>query len=274
MSIEGMTMKLRFRLLFVLAVAGLAVPLRAQPAFPWPEGKRAALSLSFDDARPSQVDAGTALFEGHASRVTFYLVPGAVEQRLEGWRHLAGQGHEMGGHSMYHPCSANFAWTREHALEDYTLDQIRDELTAADDRLEALLGVRPETYAYPCGQSFVGRGRGVQSYVPLVAELYTAGRGWKDEAPNDPAYVDLPQATGIEMDGRSFSDLKPLLDAAEEGGLWVVLAGHDIGDGGPQTTLVAMLEELLTYAEDPANGIWIAPVGTVARYIDEHRERR
>lgn len=267
-------MNLYFRLLLGLACAGPAMPLRAQPAFTWPEGKRAALSLSFDDARPSQVDAGTALFDRHEARVTFYLVPGAVEQRLEGWRHLAEQGHEMGGHSMYHPCSANFFWTREHALEEYTIEQMRAELTAADDRIEALLGVRPATYAYPCGQSFVGRGRGVESYVPLVAELYTAGRGWKDEAPNDPAYVDLPQATGIEMDGRDFSDLESLLDDAVAQGLWVVLAGHDIGEEGAQTTRVAMLEHLLAYAEDPANGIWIAPVATVARYIEEHRDGR
>jgi hypothetical protein len=28
-----------------------------------------------------------------------------------------------------------------------------------------------------------------------------------------------------------------------------------------------MLKQLLEYVQNPANGIWIAPVGTVAKYI-------
>ena len=34
---------------------------QAESTFAWPEGKQIAISLSFDDARASQVDAGTAL---------------------------------------------------------------------------------------------------------------------------------------------------------------------------------------------------------------------
>jgi hypothetical protein len=32
-----------------------------------------------------------------------------------------------------------------------------------------------------------------------------------------------------------------------------------------------MLEQLMKYAQDPANGIWIAPVGTVAAHIKAQR---
>ncbi|HXI40557.1 MAG TPA: hypothetical protein VNH83_11290, partial [Bryobacteraceae bacterium] len=35
----------------------------AAPAFHWPDGKRVAVSLSFDDARASQVDVGIPLFD-------------------------------------------------------------------------------------------------------------------------------------------------------------------------------------------------------------------
>jgi hypothetical protein len=33
-----------------------------------------------------------------------------------------------------------------------------------------------------------------------------------------------------------------------------------------------MLKKLLEYAKDPKNGVWIAPVGTVAKYVREHRK--
>jgi peptidoglycan/xylan/chitin deacetylase (PgdA/CDA1 family) len=239
--------------------------------FAWPGGARAAVSLSFDDARPSQVDVGLAVLDRHGVKVTFFLVPGNAESRLAGWKKAAASGHEIGNHSLDHPCTGNFAWSRDKALEDFTLEGMRRQLADANDRLRAMLGVTPETFAYPCGQTFVGRGRDTRSYVPLVAEAFRAGRGWLGEAPNDPLRCDLAQLLGMEMDGREFAQIAPLLDDARAAGAWLVLAGHDIGDPGPQTTRVSMLETLLPYLKDPANGFWVAPLGTVARYVAERR---
>ena len=47
-------------------------------AFAWPDGKRAAISLTFDDARESQVTSGVPLFGEYGIRVTFYLSPGNI----------------------------------------------------------------------------------------------------------------------------------------------------------------------------------------------------
>jgi hypothetical protein len=41
---------------------------QSESVFTWPEGKQIAISLSFDDARASQVDAGTALLDLKAGR--------------------------------------------------------------------------------------------------------------------------------------------------------------------------------------------------------------
>lgn len=240
-------------------------------SFKWPAGKRAALSLSFDDARASQVDVGTALLDRYGAKATFYLVPSGVERRLEGWKKTVAAGHEIGNHTLNHPCTGNFPWARQKALEDYSLARMRDEIVETNRRLKELLGVTPESFAYPCGQTFVGRGLDTRSYVPLVAGMFISGRGWLDEGPNDPAFCDLAQLTGIEMDGKDFDQLLPLLEKAQVAGQWVVLAGHDIGSRGPQTTRTAMLEKLLQYAGDPASGLWLAPVGTVARYVREQR---
>ena len=243
-----------------------------QTTFLWPAGKKAALSLSFDDARPSQVDAGTALLDEYGAKATFYLVPSAVRQRLEGWKKAAANGHEMGNHSLNHPCTGNFPWARQKALEDYSLKKMHQELTAANKEIKDLLGVQPAVFAYPCGQTFVGRGRHTKSYVPVVAKLFQSGRGWLDEGPNDPNFCDMAQLTGIEMDGKDFEQILSLLEKAKETGQWVVLAGHEMGESGPQTTHLDMLKQLLEYAQDPANGIWLAPVGTVAKYIKEHKK--
>ncbi len=239
----------------------------------WPAGKRIAVSLTFDDARLSQTDAGTALLDQYGVKATFFVVPAGVKQRLPGWKKARANGHEIGNHSYLHPCSGNFTWLNKSlALEDYTLEKMKMELIQANDSIEKMLGIRPEVFAYPCGEKFVGRGVNTRSYVPLVAALFLLGRGWLDEAPNDPAFCDFAQLMGIEMDGKNFDQILPILQKANETGQWVVLGGHEMGESGAQTTRLSMLKNLIEYAQNPANGIWLAPAGTVAKYLREQRK--
>jgi peptidoglycan-N-acetylglucosamine deacetylase len=257
---------------FILILnAGSAAAQQTQGAFAWPRGNQIAISLSFDDARMSQVDTGTALLDQYGVKATFYVVPSSVERRLDGWRRAVENGHEIGNHSLLHPCSGNFAWSRDHALENYSLDRMKKELSAANDSIRRLLGVGPTSFAYPCGSSFVGRGTAVQSYVPVVAGLFATGRGWLNEGPNDPVFCDFAQLTGIETDGKDFDQILPIIQAAREHGSWIVFAGHEMGEGGAQTTRLSMLKQLMEYAKNPDNGIWIAPVNAVAAYVRQHR---
>lgn len=242
-----------------------------KPEFSWPQGKQIALSLSFDDARASQVDAGTALLDQYGVKGTFYLVPNSVKQRLDGWKKAAENGHEIGNHSLNHPCTGNFPWSRQKAIENYTLKQMRNELITANNEIKELLGVEPEVFAYPCGQTYIGRGKNTKSYVPVISKLFLSGRGWLDEGPNAPQFCDLAQLTGMEMDGKDFEQILPLIENAKKSGAWLVLAGHEMGRSGNQTTRLSMLKKLIEYAQNPANGIWIAPVGTVAKYIKDQK---
>jgi len=233
-----------------------------------------AISLSFDDARPSQVDVGVPLFDSYGVKATFYVTPSRVEERLSEWRKAVATGHEIGNHSVRHPCSGNFPWAREKALEDYTLAQMDAELEQANEQVVKMLNVRPVTFAYPCGQKFVGRGKDVRSYVSLVAARFLAGRGWRDEGANDPVFCDLAQLMAMELDGLSFAQLKDLIDAAAERGFWLVLCGHEIGEGGRQTTRIETLRAFCEYARDPENGIWVDTVANVARYVSARTPAR
>lgn len=251
----------------VLTLLPLITIAQASKSFAWPDGKRVAISLTFDDGRDSQVNGGTALLDKYDVKATFFVMPSAVERNLEGWKKAVAAGHEIGNHSLYHPCSGNFIWSRERALENYSLEQMRKELSEANRKIEELLGVDVKVFAYPCGQTFIGRGVDTKSYVPIVSEMFLLGRTWMDEAPNDPSYCDFAQLTGVEMDGKDFKDILPFIKMAEENNLWLVLAGHEMNTGGAQTTRLSMLKDLLEYASDPSNGIWIAPAGTVAEYV-------
>src|SRR5581483_6990895 len=141
--------------LFALVVA--AVPLHAAQPFAWPNGKRAAVSLSFDDARTTQIDNGIDLLRKYGVKGTFFVVPSGVKQRLPGWKRAVALGHEIGNHSMTHPCTANYEFSAQNGLEDFTLARMAKELDDTNAAVQQMLGVKPVTFAYPCGQKSVGR---------------------------------------------------------------------------------------------------------------------
>jgi peptidoglycan/xylan/chitin deacetylase (PgdA/CDA1 family) len=245
----------------------------ASTRFAWPGGYRAALTLSFDDARPSQLQA-LKVFDETKTKVTFFLTSSNIGDHAAGWRSVAQAGHEIANHTVSHPCSGNFDWSRGNALEDFTLDLIRGELTGANAAIERATGVRPTTFAYPCGQTFVGRGAQVASYVPVVGHLFLAGRGWQGESANDPAFVDLAQVIGCSMDNEDWAIVKPLVDAAIAKGQWLVLGGHDIGSTpGQQVTRIETIRALLEYATAPDRGVWVDTFAHVAAHIQRTRGR-
>ena len=242
--------------------------------FAWPDGKRAAVSVSFDDARLSQADRGLAVLDACGVKGTFYVSIPGLEQRLEAWRAAVASGHEIGNHTLSHPCSGNFAFARGNALENYTLERMEADLLDANEAIAELLGIAPVTFAYPCGQTYVGRGPSVRSYVPLVAGRFVAGRAAFNETHNDPAFCDLAQAFSRDGDARTFDELAGMVDAAVEAGGWLILMGHEIGPepGLRQVTHDAALAELCRYCLAPGRGVWVETVAAVGTYIRDHRQ--
>jgi peptidoglycan-N-acetylglucosamine deacetylase len=257
--------------LLILLVLFITASAYSQQSFNWPEGNQMAISLSFDDARESQVLIGTSVLDQSGVKATFYVVPASVKKQLDGWKDAVKNGHEIGNHSLTHPCTGNFKWSRNNALEDYSLKKMQNELTECNKQVKELLQVDAKVFAYPCGQKYVGSGVDTKSYVPLVAELFQSGRGWLDEAPNDPLHCNFSQLTCIEMDGKNFEDLLPIINEAKKNGTWLVFGGHEINESGAQTTRVETLRKLIAYVKDPANSVWIQPVGIVTKYIKDQR---
>lgn len=239
--------------------------------FNWPDGKRMALSLSFDDARLSQADVAMPILDGPGVKGTFYVSMRNVALRLLRWRETVAHRHEVGNHSLLHACSGNFDFARANPLESYTLDRMERELLQAGEQIDETLGVRPTTFAYPCGQTFVGRGELQRSYVPIVARHFLVGRHAFNEVHNHPVYCDLAMATSLDLDCKTLDEAMAMIERAAADDGWLIFMSHDVGDGGRQTTLAGVLEEVCAYAADPANGIWIDTVANVGAYVKEHR---
>jgi len=239
--------------------------------FPWPDNTQCAVSLTFDDARLSQIEKGMPLLDKYNIKATFYISPDNCLHYLDEWKKAAASGHEIGNHTFTHPCTGNYAFSRNNALENYTPERMASDIDKANEFIEEHFGQPAASFAYPCGQKFVGRGEKCRSYVPLVANRFKAGRSWLDEDSNDPWFCDTSRLLAMEADGKSFQQLKELILAARQEGRWIIFAGHEMQESGAQTTLLASLDSLCQFMKDPANGIWVDTVEHIATYVENNR---
>lgn len=240
--------------------------------FPWPEGRKCAVSLTFDDARASQLDAGLPILDRHGIRATFYVSLGPLQARAADWKRAAASGHELGNHTASHPCSGNFPWARSNALEEYTLDRMEAELRDADAAIASVTGSKPRSFAYPCGQTFVGKESSRQSYIPLIGKRFSAGRGFLWETHAHPAYGDLAHLPAVWCDNVAVDALLPRLDAALADGGWLILAGHDVApEPGYHHTLTSTLDPFCGRLAAGSSEIWTAPVAEIADWVRSRR---
>jgi len=202
----------------------------------FPNAAKAAVSLTYDDGPDAHLDHAMPDLEGANLRGTFYvptrtLPPhNCLSSRFEEWKAAAQRGHEIGNHTQYHPCSAD--WVKPNfRLEAYSIARMESELVAAANELEHGTGIAgPRSFAYPCSQDFVGPEK--ESFKPMVDRLFPAARTGPRRRIIDPMTVDFAAIPSWKMDQDTDIDHAiGFIDDAIEAGGWAVLTFHGV-DGG------------------------------------------
>ncbi|MCI0515888.1 polysaccharide deacetylase family protein [candidate division KSB1 bacterium] len=228
-----------------------------------------AVSLTFDDGTRNQLQMAVPLLNECNLKGTFYIIP--TEQLLQNdfvaWQAVAAQGHELGNHSLQHLCASNFL-RKPGGLEERTLAEIEQDILTAQARLTPLAPHQTEwTFAYPCYGTDVGRGLQRQSYIPLIAQHFLAGRVRGEYGfGNDPHVMDLAAVWGIPTERMSGFELIGLVEQLTAEGLWVILVFHEI-NGSRLTVGSYDLRLLCQFLQRRQSEIWTAPVQVIARRI-------
>lgn len=238
----------------------------------WPGEAQAAVSLTYDDGVPSGLDQAIPDLERAGFRGTFYLTIGnrQVITRKVDWKNAFLNGHEIGNHTIRHPCrGAGHA----HRLEAFTPVHIRQEILSAAGWFNQYIGTdNYRTFAYPCGHLAIGDPPDENSFSVAIRSCHFAAR-LVGGGINDPSLVakNPLRIKGAVIGYPNGREVQPFIDYCEEAvrsGGWAVIVFHGIGDHWFPTAR-AVHQKLIEHLQDKR--FWVAPVREVARYILDSR---
>jgi peptidoglycan/xylan/chitin deacetylase (PgdA/CDA1 family) len=255
--------------LITVALGTVTAALVTPPAWAgrrgWPGGARAAVSLTYDDGLDSQLDHAVPALDARGLKATFFLTQENMEARLSDWQAVAAEGHEIGDHTVDHPCN----------LHRYSAARFaRDEIKGAERFLDANFGVdRERVFAFPCGVIDLGRGPQLKTqlrYISVLRRAFAAARA-ADGDPNDPRNVGRDRYV-LQAIAPTYDRDDPMLAIdyvrkAMRLGFWAILIFHDVvprrlGDGD---TSIASHDLILDWIR--TQPLWRAPMGAVLREL-------
>jgi peptidoglycan/xylan/chitin deacetylase (PgdA/CDA1 family) len=233
----------------------------------WPNGARAAVSLSYDDTLNSQLDNAAPILDKHGIKASFYLILSSevLFDRMDEWRMLAAKGHELGNHTIYHPCSAaqpDRDWVRPHNnMDQRTVEQMRDEVRVANTFLKAIDGRRERTLTPPCGDVSTRDG----NYLDHVKDLVVAVKG-SEAFPAGIVSYDIPS----DVTGRQ---LIAIVERAAKRGGFANIIFHGIG-GDHLTVSTQAHAELIAHLAANRQTYWTDTYMSIMKHVlGEQRPR-
>jgi sialate O-acetylesterase len=263
----------------VLLILPAAILLYAQAEFRWPNGARAAVALTYDDGVDAHLDNAMPDLEARKFRGTFYVHGSSrsLARRMEEWRAAARRGHELGNHSISHPClrvnvkgrERTFV-TPERNLDNYTLRRISDELAANNTLLQAVDGKQVRTYAYTCSDTTAGG----EPYIEVLRPLFPAARGGADEViVSDLRALDLHHVNSWMVAKVTGESMIAFVNKAVDAGGMAVIMFHGVGGGHGINVEREAHQKLLARLDQNRKLVWTDTFLNVTQHVAAERQR-
>jgi sialate O-acetylesterase len=261
------------QILSLIFLPGFGFKMNAQEKSSW-QGKACAVSLTYDDALNVHLDNVIPSLDSLDLKGTFYLsgyFP-ALRARVADWKTAAAKGHELGNHTLFHPCTGKLPgreWVPpDYDLGNYTMQRMLDEIKMANTLLEALDGKTKRTFAYPCGDTMIGN----ESYVEKIKTEFVAARGVKGKMPKLEE-IDLFDIDSYVISGQSGEELIELVKHAVKSNALLVFLFHGVGGEHALDVSLNDHRRLLYFLKQNEKDIWIAPLVEIAEHV-RHRTAR
>jgi sialate O-acetylesterase len=245
----------------------------AQSLNPW-NNHQCAVVLTYDDGLNVHLDYVIPFLDSLGLRGTFYI-PGnspTLNNRIEDWRAAAKTGHELGNHTLFHPCNGAMPgreWVnKNYDLSNYTLTRMMDEITVANNLLKAIDGKEQRTFAYTCGDLNAGS----ESFFEPVKKEVAGGRSvvFRYESLQG---ADIYNLGAYMIAGQSADEMIIKVKEAMTTHSLLVFLFH--GVGGEHNINVSLEEhnKLVQFLKDHEQEIWVAPLIEVSQFISSGQQK-
>jgi peptidoglycan/xylan/chitin deacetylase (PgdA/CDA1 family) len=249
----------------IIGAALLAAPASAQPAFQWPDGRQAAIMLTYDDAAPSQLQFALPTLDAANVKGTFFLSgarmsPDGVSQ----WRAAAANGHELANHTLYHPCArGRYDMPPQYNTENYSVATMLAEIQTMNTMLTAIDGKLQHAYGPPCGDIEAGGEN-------FIAALEASGLSTfiRDERAT-PVAAHGPPMQGIGFVEASGADMIAWVEQVRAQGGGGIIVFHGIG-GDYLSVSAEAHAELVAYLAAHNDEIWTTTFSEAMAYVKAH----
>jgi len=234
--------------------------------------KQCAVVLTYDDALDVDLDHAIPILDSLGLKATFYLsgYSGALHRRMDEWRAIAKNGHELGNHTFFHPCLGKLPGrdfvTPDYDLGNYSFRRITDEIQMTNTLLHAIDGKTLRTFAFPCGDTKIRD----SFYLDPIKQQFAAARGTQQEIPLI-SQVHLEDIGCYAVNGQSGAAMIGWVKQAMEKHGLLVLLFHGVGGGHGLNVSMEAHNQLLHFLKEHQEAIWVAPMVEVAEYIKQYR---
>lgn len=236
--------------------------------------KKCAVVLTYDDALNTHLDNVIPLLDSLGLKATFYLsasFPGS-KNRLNDWRKAAAEGHELGNHTLFHPCTGNIPgreWVpHDYDLSRYTVKRIVDESRMTNIFLQALDDKPERTFAFPCSDMKIGD----TAYMDSMHNDFIAARAVREQM-HTIDKIDLYNIDCYAMNNATGEQMIALVKQAMQTNTLLVFLFHGVGGEHAINVSLDAHRQLLQYLKQNENDIWIAPMIDVAEYIKTYQAK-
>ncbi len=218
------------QIFLILLVPFILLTLESNAQFRWPDGKKAAVVFTYDDALDGHLDVAVPQLDEFGLKGTFYCTgnsPG-LYNRTDEWRKIALNGHELGNHTLFHPCDGTRGdWVKpEYDLKKYTLEQIVAELKTANTLLKAIDGKTERTFAYTCCDYVAGG----TDFSDEVEKMFVAAR-LDGSVPENMNNYNVYKTPSWGVNNPTAEQLIAFVDEALKKGTIAVFMFHSVGGG-------------------------------------------
>lgn len=230
-------------------------------------GKKCAVVITYDDAIDQHLDNAIPVLDSLGLKATFYVTAfsQSMQTRLNDWKKLPTKGHELGNHTLYHPCIGGKGreWVKpEYDLNNYTVKRMVDETKMTNLFLQALDGKTKRTFAFTCGDMKIGD----SGFINAMKNDFVAARAVRNQM-HKIREIDLYNVDCYMVNNHSFEQMKEWVDQAVLTNSLLVILFHGVGGGNALDVSIRAHREFLRYLKKEEKDIWIAPMLEVAEYI-------